>query len=158
MCVSYFLLSKMKERENFMLSSTWSSSRTFQPIDKKKKVKEMKHEVFHFAATNILDMKSQIISQLPSYVLHVKEFIYFSLTDILRTGCQAHLSLHLQLTCVCTRFQDAVQFSGREQFVSFPQWVSFLRTCCTPTIRGAATLTQNYGWSIFLKNTKRNTQ
>lgn len=104
-----------------MLSSTWSSSRTFQPIDKKKKVKEMKHEVFHFAATNILDMKSQIISQLPSYVLHVKEFIYFSLIDILRTGCQAHLSLHLQLTCVCMRFQDAVQFSGREQFVSFPQ-------------------------------------
>lgn len=62
-----------------MFSATWSSSRTFQPIKKKKKkIKEVQHEVFHFAETNILDMKSQIISQPPSNVLHVKEFIFFS--------------------------------------------------------------------------------
>lgn len=63
----------------------------FNPLTKT--VKETQHEVSYFAEINILDMKSQI-SQPASNVLYVKEFIFFSPNDILRTGCQARLSLH----------------------------------------------------------------
>lgn len=156
MCAPYFLLSKMKERETFMFSATWSSSRTFQPIDKKNKG----NAAWSFPFCWNKYTWHETSNNLPTpFICTPCEGVYsFSLNDILKTGCQAHLSLHLQLICVCMRFPHAVQFSGREQFVSFLQWVSFLRTCCAPTIRGAATLTQNYGQSIFLKNTKMNTQ
>lgn len=148
LCVSYFLLSKMRKGKLLCsalqgqikkISTSWQ------------KIKGNAVWSFSFSRTNTLVLKSPIISHPCSHAIQVKD-IFFSLDDILRTGCQAHLSPHLQLILVCMSYPHAVQFSGREQFVSFLQWVSFLRMCCPPTTWGAVTFTQNYGWSVFLKN------
>lgn len=96
-CVSCFLLSKMNKREIFMFSSPWSSSRKFQPVDKKNKGNAAWS--FSFSKNKYTGHEISHISHPHSHALQVKG-IFFFLDDILRTGCQSHLSPHLQLSCL----------------------------------------------------------
>lgn len=149
MCAPYFLLSKMKERETFMFSATWSSSRTFQPIDKKNKG----NAAWSFPFCWNKYTWHETSNNLPTpFICTPCEGAYsFSLNDILKTGCQAHLSLHLQLICVCMRFPHAVQFSGREQFVSFLHEFPFWEHAALPPLEELQPSHKIMGNQYFLK-------